>query len=111
MDTCDTGIEYINSQNPRIVSMKDRRSLNCSFRVHLNVMENLEKKRNVKYLDKYWMIVSYYSNGHSFDRVFFMNNATWWKNNNYNSLELRPFLRTSDKLPEDPSLCSLHYIH
>ncbi|XP_044005926.1 uncharacterized protein LOC122850948 [Aphidius gifuensis] len=89
--TCSTGIEYVDPQNPEIISLKDGGLAVCSFKIYPNLIE----RRGLIYLGKYWKIVhEYYNywkndNYRSETNLFFMNTAEWWRQNKYTHLALR----------------------
>lgn len=91
-NVCNTGIGYIDPENPKIISLIDNREVICSFRIHLNIIEKLEETRGFKYLGTYWIIRDFCRNGRFCPDtfIFFMNTAEWWRTAKYNFLDLRP---------------------
>ncbi|KAF7995622.1 hypothetical protein HCN44_006729 [Aphidius gifuensis] len=95
-NVCDTGIGYVDPENPKITSVKDDAIVICSFRIHLNIIEKLEETRGFKYLGKDWKILNSCKEGRLCvnSYAFFMNTAQWWRDNKYNFLFLRPSIVT-----------------
>ncbi|XP_044004789.1 uncharacterized protein LOC122849932 [Aphidius gifuensis] len=89
---CDTGIEYVDTENPKITSVKDDGVVICSFKIYLNIIEKLEKTQGFKYFGKYWKITNLCQANFKTclnTNLFFMNTVEWWEKEKYNYLDLR----------------------